>query len=239
MARRAWSARRAARLAAILAAAASVGPGWTDRAAAHNGVDHLTPAEAAAHRGEERASGTGAAPASAPRLPVTPDALFPTGIGGAYQLTDQHGTPRDQTDPEGRPQLVFFGYANCEAICSVALPAIAETTKLLEADGVLATPVLITVDPEHDTPEAMRAALPRLHRRFVGLTGPRPALRQAEAAFHVESRVVAHMPEGAPIYAHGSYIYLMDGDGAFLTLMPPILGPARMAEIVAGYVAPR
>ncbi len=41
---------------------------------------------------------------------------------------------------------------------------------------------------------------------------------------------------GDPIYSHGSYIYLMGPDGKFQTLMPPILLPDRMAEIIRGYL---
>ncbi|MBC7156056.1 MAG: SCO family protein, partial [Rhodobacteraceae bacterium] len=44
-------------------------------------------------------------------------------------------------------------------------------------------------------------------------------------------------PEYGPVYAHGSHVYLLDPAGEVLTLLPPILGPARMAEIAAGYAA--
>lgn len=197
-------------------------------AAAHNGVVHKNAAEASAHREAERAR--------AAALPVTPDALFPKGLGGAYRLTDQFGAERDQSDPDGRPQLVFFGYASCEAICSVAMPSVAEAVTLLERDGVLATPVLITVDPAHDTPPAMRPALAKVHERYIGLTGSEAALAEARKAFQVESKQVSRTPDSAPIYAHGSFIYLVDGEGAFLTLMPPILSAERIAEIVKGYL---
>lgn len=225
--------------AALALAAAAAGAG--EAALAHNGVVHKSPEEAAAHLAEERAKleseRSKRAAATAPGLPVTPDALFPAGIGGSYALIDQHERPRTEKDPDGRPQLLFFGYASCEQICSVALPSVAEATRLLEGQGILATPVLITVDPARDTPEAMRTALPKLHPRYVGLTGAPAALRAAEKAFQVQSREVAKTPEGAPMFAHGSFIYLISGDGAFLTMMPPILTPERIAEIVAGYVA--
>ena len=212
----------------LLAAALTTGFA-AGAAEAHNGVVHKNAAEAAAHRALD------AAPT--PSAPITPDALFPKSIGGDFALIDQFGRERDQRDPDGRPQLIFFGYASCEAICSVAMPSVAKAVGLLEMDGLLATPVLITVDPEHDTPEAMREALPKTHPRYIGLTGSEAALTAARKAFQVDAKQVSETTDGAPIYAHGSFIYLVDGEGAFMTLMPPILSAERIAEIVKGYVA--
>lgn len=224
------------RLVALALAGVLVSAG---AASAHDGVDHGSAAKAAGHAAAgpatERAApadGSADGPANGPALP------FPGRIGGAYHLVDQFGAPRDQRDPDGQPQLIFFGYAECKAICSTALPRMAEAVDLLAARGVTARPVLITVDPAHDTPETMRAALAALHPRFVGLTGDEPSLAAARAAFQVEAKQVAELPDGSPVFAHGTFVYLMDGQGGFLTLMPPILGPERMAEIAMNYVRP-
>lgn len=206
-------------LAGLMAAAlASV-------SAAHDGVVHVTPGEAAAH----------AAAKPSPPLPEGV-AAFPTGIGGPYELIDQNGRRRTERDPEGRAQLIFFGYANCPSICGVALPRMTETADLLTEKGFAVRPILITVDPERDTPEAMRLALPKRHPRLIGLTGSDAALARARAAFQVEAKRLGEDPDGHPIYAHGSFVYLMDAEGGFLTLMPPVLGAERMAEIAAGYL---
>lgn len=163
---------------------------------------------------------------------------LPLNLGGPFALTDQHGTPRTEADPDGHLQLVFFGYATCESICTVALPQMAALAEALAGRGVPLTPVMITVDPVRDTPEAMGAALTKFHPGFVGLTGPEPALAAAYRAFAVERSVVFEDPSGAPVYAHGSLLYLLDGQGQFLTVLPPILSDAKMIEIISRY-APR
>lgn len=203
-------------------------------ALAHNGVAHRNGEEAAAHRAGESPKLQAAAAAPS----VTPGALFPKGLGGAYDLVDQFGGERDERDPDGRPQLVFFGYPACDAICAVAMPRVAAAVRLLEEkEGILATPVLINVDPEGGPPAAIRAAMDQLHPRYLALTGSAEALAAAQKAFQVESKEVARTPANEPIFAHGSFIYLMDAEGVFLTLMPPILSPERIAEIVKGYLA--
>ena len=191
-------------------------------ALAHDGVVHATPKEAARHA------------AQVPAGPVTP---LPFDVGGPFALVDQTGAARSEVDPEGRMQLLFFGYANCPAICTVAMPMMAQAADALTAAGAPAVPVMITVDPERDTVESMDAPLAELHPDFVGLTGDEEALAAAYAAFGVERTLAMEHPVLGPIYAHGSHVFLLSAEGEVLTLMPPILDPARAAEIAVRYAA--
>lgn len=186
---------------------------------AHNGVVHKTEEEARQHRSlDENTEG------------------FPDIKGGDFRLVDQLGAMRTSRDPDGRFQLLFFGYATCKAICSVALPRMAEAVEHLESEGLIVTPVMITVDPERDTVENLASAVPKIHPRMVGLTGDQEALEAAYEAFQVERKVVFEHPEHGAVYAHGSFIYLLSPDGDFKTLLPPILSAERMTELVRAYM---
>lgn len=160
---------------------------------------------------------------------------FPTDFGGAWELTDHHGEARTQADPDGRMQMIFFGYASCEAICSVALPVMSEVAAALDARGVPVTPLVVTVDPERDTVESMGPALAGYAPGLTGLTGSEAALAHVRDLFHVERTILFHEPLGGAVYAHGAHIYVMDGAGGFLTLLPPILSVDRMVEVIEGY----
>ena len=195
-------------------------------AAAHDGVVHGSEAEAEAHRAE-----TGAAVGT-----PTPGLPFPVDIDAKFALLNQEGEAVTEADFAGKPMAVFFGYANCEAICSVALPRLGQALDLLGNEADRLSPLLITVDPERDTPETMGPALAKWHPKLRGLTGSETALAQARKAFQVETSLVGEDPEGNPIYAHGSFIYLIGPEGKVLTLLPPILGPERMAEIIRSYL---
>ncbi|MDB2407929.1 SCO family protein [Jannaschia sp.] len=172
--------------------------------------------------------------AAAPAWAFNP---FPTDFGGAWELTDHHGAARNQVDSEGRIQLIFFGYASCEAICTVALPVMSEVSAALMARGVDTAPLVVTVDPERDTVATMGPALAEYAPGLTGLTGSEEALAHIRDLFHVERKALFEEPLGGTVYTHGSHIYVMDGDGAFLTLLPPILSVDRMVEIVEGYAA--
>jgi len=194
-----------------------------------------TRAEAPLGHGHGHGADHGEAKAAAPALPPnTPG--FPEIKGGDFRLVDGQGRVRTAKNPAGRPQLLFFGYANCQAICSVALPRMARAVEELDRQGVTLTPVLITVDPARDTVATLEPALRKHHPRFVGLTGADDALKAAYRAFQVDRKVVFRHPDYGDVYAHGSYIYLLAADGRFLTLLPPVLGPERIAEVVKGYL---
>lgn len=197
-------------------------------ALAHDGVVHKTPEEAAAHLQKTQANQSKAAP--------TPGLPFPVDITAEFALTDHSGRAVTQADFAGKPMAIFFGYANCEAICSVALPRLGAALDLLGDDTKDLSALMITVDPARDTVETMGPALAKWSPHLIGLTGSDAALAKARAAFQVEAKKVSEDLEGNPIYAHGSFIYLIGGDGKVLTLMPPILGPERIAEIIKSYL---
>lgn len=175
-----------------------------------------------------------AAVCAAPALAQSP---FPVDIGGPYELVDQHGDIRTHVDPDGKAQLLFFGYANCLNICSAALPLMAQVVDDLASEGIDVTPVMITVAPEQDTVDSMGTPLADIHADFIGLTGEEHALNAAYDAFKVEVTPLFQDPEYGWVYAHGSFVHLLDANGALLTLLPPVLDVEQASAIARGYLA--
>lgn len=163
---------------------------------------------------------------------------LPDLVGGDFVLTDQYGATRTQADPDGKAQLLFFGYANCLQICSSVLPQMAQVAdEVVAQTGAAIRPVMITVDPQIDTVATLGPALTAYHDDFIGLTGSEDALQVAYDAFSVEKEFLFEDPEYGPVYAHGSFMYLLDGDGKTLTLIPPVLSDAEIVAIIAKYVS--
>ncbi len=168
-------------------------------------------------------------------LPIAKGTPLPLDIGGPFSLIDQKGHIRTEVDPAGHQQLVFFGYANCKEICSAALPQMAEVAQGLAARGIAVTPILITVDPTRDTVATLGPALEKYDQNFVGLTGDAVALDVAYKAFSIDSSLVFDDPFYGPVYAHGSFLYLLDAKGNLLTVIPPILSTDRVIDLVSTY----
>lgn len=164
---------------------------------------------------------------------------LPFAMGGAYDLVNQHGEARTHVDPDGLPQLVFFGYSNCPGICSAALPMMADMTDAMAKRGVPVRPVMITVDPARDTVENIAGPLLELHSDFIGLTGSQPALDAAYKAFSVDHSLAYEDPEYGPVYSHGSLIYLLSPAGDILTIIPPVLDTPSASDIAWKYIKPQ
>lgn len=161
---------------------------------------------------------------------------FPVDIGGAFALVDHTGKSVTDADFRGRYMLVFFGYAQCDSICPVSLRHMTEAVDLLGEPGERVQPILISVDPKNDTPEALAAYLPSIHPRLVGLTGKPEAIKAAMKSYKVNAKPMGQSWKGTPVISHGSYIYLMGPDGALLSILPPVLSSEAMAGIIARYL---
>jgi protein SCO1/2 len=89
--------------------------------------------------------------------------------GRDFQLQDPDGRTRTVGDFRGRVLLVLFGFTQCPDVCPTALARAREVLGLLGDDGSRVQVVFVTVDPERDTPELMRAYAQAFHPSFLGL----------------------------------------------------------------------
>src|SRR5690349_15837269 len=92
-------------------------------------------------------------------------------VGGPYALTDQDGKPRASTDFGDKYQLIYFGYTFCPDVCPTTLALMAAALDRLGPDKDRIVPVFITIDPERDTPDAIKKYVAAFGPEFVGLTG--------------------------------------------------------------------
>lgn len=88
-------------------------------------------------------------------LPPVPSGGFPIKIEPRFDLVAHTGERVSHESLKGTPLVLFFGYAGCESICDVALPRMAAAVEALGDEGAAIQPLMITVDPEYDTPEAL------------------------------------------------------------------------------------
>ena len=91
-------------------------------------------------------------------------------VGGPFRLTDHTGKPRSDSDFRGRYMLIYFGFTYCPDICPTTLAVMAEALDQLGPDAQKIVPILITVDPERDTPAVLAEYVKAFGPSFVGLT---------------------------------------------------------------------
>lgn len=151
-------------------------------------------------------------------------------VGGPFQLVDQAGRPADESLLKGRWSAVFFGFTYCPDVCPMTLQTLGAAADLLGPKAEDLQVVFISVDPERDTPEQVKAylAAQNLPVRTVGLTG---TPEQVAAAAKAYKAYYAKEGEG-PDYLvnHSTPAYLMDPKGRFDRVIPYGLTPQQAAE---------
>jgi len=136
-------------------------------------------------------------------------------IGGPFKLIDQDGKSITDQDFKGRPFLVFFGYTHCPDICPTTLFEVAEVLRALGPDSDRAVALFITVDPERDTPAAIKDYLSSFGPLMRGATGDAAAIAAVEKAYRVYAKKVP-TDNGDYSVDHTALVYLMDKQGRFV-----------------------
>ena len=102
-----------------------------------------------------------------------------------FELVDAAGGVFDPERLRGRWSLMFFGFANCPDICPIAMSVLGDAAKTLAERGE--TPfqgILVTVDPERDTPPELAAYVQTFSEDFVGVTGTVADIKAFARSFH-------------------------------------------------------
>lgn len=152
-------------------------------------------------------------------------------VGGPFSLIDHTGKRVTDKDFKGRYMLVMFGFTYCPDICPSGLQVMAAALDKLGPKADKITPILITVDPERDTPEALKAYVPSFHARLVGLTGTPQEIAATTKSYRVYyKKVTDEKNPGAYTIDHSALIYLMGPDGAYVAHFPYATSPDVLAE---------
>lgn len=136
-------------------------------------------------------------------------------IGGPFQLIDHDGKPFTDQNMKGKPFLVFFGYTHCPDVCPTTLFEVSEVMRALGPDADRTGALFITVDPERDTPSAMKDYLSSFDPHLRALTGDRQAIDAVEKAYRVYAKKVP-TESGDYTMDHTALVYLMDKQGRFV-----------------------
>ena len=141
-------------------------------------------------------------------------------IGGPFQLIDQNGKPFSDADLKGKWHLIFFGYTHCPDACPTALNEMSLALDRLGMKRDEVGVVFITVDPERDTPDALKSYVQSFDAPIVALTGSPEAVAQAAKAYRVF--YAKHpRPDGDYDMDHSAVIYVMNPEGRFTATFTP------------------
>ena len=165
-----------------------------------------------------------------PAVPTTAMVLPNPDPLPAFALLDQDGAPIDETVFEGQCDLVFFVFTHCPDICPTTLQVLAAAKAELRERGVSTLPriVLVSVDPERDTPEILSEYVAYFGAGNLGITGPLEEIRALTTGLGIYFEKQAGDGDNY-LVDHSAAVLLVDPDGRFAGLFS---GP----HVVANYV---
>jgi protein SCO1/2 len=136
-----------------------------------------------------------------------------TGADYRYSLPDVSGRMRANDDFKGKVTVVFFGYTQCPDVCPTTMAELAQVKKALGPDGERLQGVFITIDPERDTPDVLRAYVGSFDPGFVALRGTAEQTAATAKAFKVFYAKVPGREPGSYTMDHTAGSYVFDTQG--------------------------
>ncbi len=129
------------------------------------------------------------------------------GIGKDFTLKDPDGKIRHLADFKGKAVIIFFGFTQCPVICPTALARAVEIKKLLGKDADRLQVIFVSVDPDRDTPELLKAYTHAFDPSFLGLTSDAKHLLETAADFKISYEKIPTGSSYTMDHSTISYIY--------------------------------
>ena len=134
-------------------------------------------------------------------------------FGKELALTGHDGKPRTLADFRGKAVVIFFGFTHCPDICPTTLVDAAAVMKALGKDADRVQVLMVTVDPERDTPAVLAKYVPAFDPRFLGLYGDAAATQRAAKEFKIFYEKRPGSAPGAYSVDHSGQSYVLDPQG--------------------------
>ena len=156
-----------------------------------------------------------------------------TSFGKDLSLLDPDGNIRTLADLKGKVVVMFFGYTQCPDVCPTTMTELVEVKRLLGKDGERLQPLFVTVDPQRDTPELLKAYMANFDPAFLALC-PTPAeLTDVAASFKVYYKKVGDAGSATYTMDHSAGSYVFDPQGRVRLFVRYGLGAQPLAADIA------
>ena len=150
-----------------------------------------------------------------------------------FELTDHTGAQRTLADFKGKVVVVFFGFTQCPDVCPTALTDLAEVKRLLGPQGDKLQGIFVSVDPERDTPEVLKAYMANFDPGFLAMR-PTPAeLPQVAKEFKIFYKKVEGQTPTSYTMEHSAGSYVFDTQGRVRLYTRPAIGAQGLADDIA------
>lgn len=152
-------------------------------------------------------------------------------LAAEFTLTDQFGQTRSLSEFRGKVVSLFFGFTHCPDICPTHLARQAEVMRQLGPRADHVAVLFVTLDPERDTPTALRAYMDAFDPRFIALSGTPDQTAKIARQYKIFWQKTP-LPESALVYTidHTTNSFLIDREGRARLIVPHEMPAADVAH---------
>ncbi|NNJ94747.1 MAG: SCO family protein [Halobacteria archaeon] len=148
----------------------------------------------------------------------------------AFSLLDHNGNVFDNATLAGHWSFLFFGYTHCPDVCPTTMSVLNSVARRLQDAGENIRFVMVTVDPERDTPEKLGQFVTYFNGKFIGVTGSETDLQQLTKQLGIMFMRVNDADNAAGyLVDHTASVFLFDPDGNYHAVFSPPLTAEAMA----------
>ena len=141
-----------------------------------------------------------------------------------FSLVDHTGNTFDNAALAGHWSFVFFGYTHCPDVCPTTMSVLNSVAQRLAESGEKVRFVMVTVDPERDTPEKLGKFVTYFNGDFLGVSGNKESLEQLTRQLGIMFMRVNEADNPASyLVDHTASVFLFDPDGRYHAVFSPPL----------------
>ena len=157
----------------------------------------------------------------------------------AFSLS-KNGEAFSETDFIGKWDLVFLGFASCPDMCPMTMQKLAKTSELLaQKDGLIEKInfVMISIDPDRDTPERMHQYASAFNDDFIGISGNIKDTYHLSLNFTLPFTPIINSENKDYDMDHSMNLALIDPDGNYFGFFKSPHSPDKLSEVLTSVVS--
>lgn len=124
------------------------------------------------------------------------------------------------SDFRGKVVLLYFGYTFCPDICPGTLGNVAQALRDMGTKAEDVQLIMVSLDPERDTPEKLADYMNHFHPSFIGITGTKEQLDEVASLYGIYYQKTEGSNATGYLIDHTATLLVLDREGYLKLVFP-------------------